>query len=518
MIRKAIAMAFLSSAIVFAVPVQARWLEAETKHFRLYSDGNEAQLRKFAVMLEDYDQVVRRHTGTSAPASPIKLDIYLVGGVADLRVVRPVSADTAGFYSADWGAIAAFAIRRDGFGMGGDDVLLHEYAHHFMMQYYPVAYPTWYVEGFAEFMMTANITDKVIEVGRYNQNRAYWLVNGGWLPVERVLSGDLRGLNAEQRSMFYAQSWLIVHWMFSQPGRAGALNRYLAAHAKGEDGKTAFEREMGMNYAAFHKALKRYVAGSLKYLRSTRASDRTPVPVAVRQLPASADDLLLPLAAIRQSVSEDRGPAMLARVRKDASRYPGDAFATLVLAAAELDFGDRAAGSAMLDGLIANGAKDAETLTLRGYADLVAARKLEGDARKPLYVAARKWFGRAFRADPNYVPALVAYVETWSLGPMDDNTLNVLLQAQALAPQVESIRFEAAIALMRRKEFAVAQRMIEPLASDPHGGTSAEFARALLAKAKGGVFTEADLHWQGGNTADDGADAGSKPSGEAAGS
>ena len=42
----------------------------------------------------------------------------------------------------------------------GQLVLFHEYAHHFMLQYAPAAYPAWYVEGFAEVVSTASFERK----------------------------------------------------------------------------------------------------------------------------------------------------------------------------------------------------------------------------------------------------------------------------------------------------------------------------------------------------------------------
>lgn len=486
-------------ALVAPAAARANWLEAETPHFRLYSDGREEPLRKFAAMVEDYDQVLRMMTKTTAPISPVKLDIYLVKSNADLRKVRPVGSDVAGFYSANPGYIAAFALRSDTVGLGGDEVLFHEYAHHFMWQYYPAAYPAWFVEGFAEFMMTANITDKVIEVGRFNPNRAYWLVAGSWLPIGKVLDGDTTSLKRDQMAMFYSQSWLIVHWGFSSPERSDALQRYLNARARGEDGPTAFQREMGMDYAAFERELKKYVrAGKIKYLRFGRASDRETIPVKLRPLSASANSLLLPRAAVLLGMPEERGAAILPSIRREAARYPGDSFAKWTLAAYEMDFGDVRVGSALVDELIAGGMADAETLFLRGYGDLVAARDADDDEKTRAYhLAARKWFAKAFRANENYFPALWGYVEARSLDPMEENTLSVLLKAQQLAPQVESLRLQAAVALMRKKEFTYAARMIQPLAADPHGGGAAEYARHLLTKARNGQFVEADLEWKG---------------------
>lgn len=499
---------------------RANWREAETQHFRLFSNGREAELRKFATMIEDYDQVLRMMTGSTAPASPVKLDVYMVRSNSDLRKVRRVGSTVAGFYSATPGYIAAFAIRTDDGGLAGSETLFHEYAHHFMWQYYPAAYPAWYVEGFAEFMMTANITEKSIEVGRYNEGRAYWLLRGSWLPAERILDGEISRLNGQDVAMFYAQSWLMVHWAFSDSKRSQAIQRYLQARAKGEDGRTAFEREMGMDYREFHRQLRKYVStGKIAYLRFGRSSGQTAVPVTVRELPASADDLLLPRAAIQLGLSDKRGAAALATVRSSAARYPGDPLARWTHAAYEIDFGEAAAGSAMVDALIAGGMKDAPTLFLRGYGDLVQGRKAEsGEEKRKLYGQARLWFARAFRADENYFPALWAYAETRSLDPMNENTLSVLLKAQELAPQVESLRFEAAVALMRSREFAGAVRMIEPLAVDPHDGRGAAHARKLLAMARSGQFTEADLQWDkdaedagAADAEDDGQNGGSSP-------
>jgi len=160
---------------LWAMPAEARWLQAETPHFIVYSDGSEAKLREFSLLLEDYDALLRDLTGTKAEPSPNKLQVYLVRGVGQLREIRDTGPNTFGIYAASPGGIAAFAVRNDmggRFGIEGEDVVLHEYAHHFMMQYFPYSYPAWYVEGFAEYLMTAEFTPDRIEVGRVSPNRA----------------------------------------------------------------------------------------------------------------------------------------------------------------------------------------------------------------------------------------------------------------------------------------------------------------------------------------------------------
>ena len=85
-----------------------------------------------------------------------------------------------------------------------------------------------------------------------------------------------------------------------------------------------------------------------------------------------------------------------------------------------------------------------------------------------------------------------------------ENTLNILLLANELAPQVAEVRMKAASVLLAQKKFAEAESMVLPLASDPHNARLAAAAQRLLAaaRAKGAAPAEAE------------ADAGGEPAGE----
>jgi Flp pilus assembly protein TadD len=224
--------------------------------------------------------------------------------------------------------------------------------------------------------------------------------------------------------------------------------------------------------------------GKIPFTRLKRVGSQA-IPVTIRPLPASADDLLLPRAALRLGVHAKAGADLLARTRQASARFPGDPFASAVQAHAEILFGDRAVGTAMLDALLAANPKDAELLYLRGYSDLLAGRADEQN-RATLFQAAGRRFAQAYKLDENYYPTLYAYTETRSLDPLSDNGLETLLLARWLAPQVEIIAFNAAIALMQRKRFPEAERLLQPLAANPHGGAFGEKVRAMLAQARSG--------------------------------
>lgn len=472
---------FLLCALLSALPsvAAARWHEARSPNFIVYSDGSEAELRQSAALLEEYDRLLRRLTGTSAPPSPAALKVYLVGSAGKLRQIAHLPEGALGVYMARVGGTAMFAVRGDRPGLGGEEVLLHEYAHHFMTRYYPAAYPAWYREGFAEYVMTARFFPDRIEVGRFNPGRAITLLRGTWLPADRIFSRGTAGLSSAQLPQFYAESWLIVHYLFAAPERREALSRYLADLHRGVAEATAFQSAFGMDHRAFDTALKRYRDGSIAFSVLDRDKGQSPA-ITVKMLPEAADELLLRQAALNIGIAD---PALEAEtmtaIRIAATRYPDDPFARRVLARAEIGSGDRAAGVAMIDRLLAEAAPDPELLYYRGLADFFAGRRDEA-ARTERYAAAKMWFARAVEADPAYYTAIYRLALTTStLSGQSEAVTSQFVTAHDLAPLVGDIAMDAATALAAEQRYAEAEAAILPIATNPHGGNSAR-AQALL--------------------------------------
>lgn len=481
-----------------ASAAQARWLRAETAHFVLYSDGPEANLRRFAGDLETFDLLLRSLHGMDPKApSARKLDIYLVAGSNDLQRVLPTASESvAGIYRANLGDTYAVVVRGERGSGDGQRFLFHEYVHHFMLQHFAAAYPAWLMEGYAEYFGATRIEPDQIEVGVAPAGRARNLTNLPWLPLSQVVGlapptgtgRDGRGIGA----MYYAQSWLLTHYMLSDAGRRARLADYTVAVAGGADSVSAFEKALGMDLIAGEKTLK-------SYLRSTPGIryPRTETPGAeatITTLPPSADALLLEAQRLKSGVPKAEQPAFLQLIRERAARFPDDRLAVLTLARAEITFGDRAAGEALLTRRIGVDARDADALWL-----MALSRIFAGDAeparRAALYAEAGPWLGKAFAVDANRYQILYDFAQSRSLTPgyPSDNTLTVLLKAQSLAPQVGPIRLSAARALMKRGRFDAAIVMLTPLANSPHGGPSAAAAQRLIAQAKTGqAAAEAD--------------------------
>ncbi|HEX8194058.1 MAG TPA: hypothetical protein VF552_14280 [Allosphingosinicella sp.] len=481
-------LALAASLLLAAAPAHAAWQRAESAHFVVYSEGGEARLRTQVAELEDFHLLLRQLTGTADPEAAPKLQIYIIGGTAELRQIWPgASADVAGFYNASPEGILAVVDPTAGRGwIGRNETLFHEYAHHFMLQHFPAVYPQWYIEGFAEYVATARFEDGAIEYGRANPARASWIADrSGWLPLEQLLFTNPERLTGRPASQFYAQSWILVHYMLRDGDRMRRLNAYLAAVGRGQPARAAFEQAFGATVTQVQRQLMSYSSTGMSFTRITRpASWRPATEVSLTDLPRTAEDLLL-LDASMTSGAEVEGDGFIRRIRREAGTEP-DAFAKRVLARAEALHGDGAAAERLLNELLAASPNDAELLYLMGMRHLRAGRADEAN-RAAHFRTAQRWFGRAHRADENHYPTLYRYAESLSHDPaalLSGNTTNILLLAQQIAPQAHLLRLSAANLLMRRGRWADAEAMLLPLASHAHAGASMHAARALLEKAR----------------------------------
>ena len=91
-----------------------------------------------------------------------------------------------------------------------------------MRQNYTLPYPGWYVEGYAEYFATVRFSARSIDIGQFSRGRVA-AITGQWLPIERIISAGPMGLNRGQMGAYYAQSWLLTHYFYSNPERQAAL-------------------------------------------------------------------------------------------------------------------------------------------------------------------------------------------------------------------------------------------------------------------------------------------------------
>ena len=469
-----------------AEPAHAGWYRAETDRFVVFGEGREQRVRDYAIKLTTFDRTLRLfHPSTLNRVPATKVIVYLVNDQEDLRRVSPgLNRQIGGFYTAMNEGVFAVALSETGAGV--DDVMFHEYAHHFMLDNFPSAYPAWFVEGFAEYFMTAEILprDGGVKVGGYNQGRAYSIFMQTWLPMEEVLSKTTGETRTDRMAAYYAQAWLLTHYMRSDPKRAEQLNKAVQAIAAGEPPVKAFETATGMSMADLTKALKAYHQLQIITIRDP---NKVIPAVTVTALPKSADDLLLANLRLILSPTGRVDGEFLADVRRKAAKYPGDVLAERTLARAEFVMGDVAAGEAIMKRRAEAGTPDYEDLLLAGTGQLMAGMRNPA-TREARYRAGRPLLAKAYQLDKDDFRALYAYELARSIeaGYPSDNDLNALLEARHLAPAVLETSLRAGVALLQKGRREEAAHVLAPVINNPHGGRSAASARALLSGAPPG--------------------------------
>lgn len=458
------------------------WRRAETPRFVVHGIVGEDVLRDYATRLEDFDMVLRyMHRLPVDDAPPRKLDVYLVRGTPGLRRAMPTANENVrGYYIADSEGIACVAIVGRAKEVENDDVMLHEYVHHFMKQYFNYAYAPWLVEGYAEYFMTTAFSGDSIVVGKFNTNRASWVMQGRWIPLERLLTEAPRVDEASSET-YYPLAWLLTHYLMSDPARYAQLQAYMKAVGEGTPSVKAMEAATGKSLADLTKALRDYTRSNLPVQAFTRKRAR-PFEIKMSSMPASADDLLLDTVRMISPRGDlDTRKAFADDVAKRAARYPDDGLAQRAVARARLQAEDYAAATVAIDKRLAAAPEDVEALELKAKI-LMAMGDDDPAQQAALYKQAQGVLGRAFKLDGARYQILLAYAQSRSLSPgyPSDNVMEGLLLANELAPQVSDVTIETVRCLAMRGDYRRAVALLEPLANDPHDGS--ESARQLLAR------------------------------------
>ena len=483
-----------------AAPANAAWREARSTHFVIYSEDKPEALKEFAEELERYDAGMRLLRGipaaTDSPGN--KLTIFAVSGVSAIQKLAGGNGMIAGFYNPSAGRSAAFVPRRMSGGRGeldSDEVLRHEYAHHFMYRNFPAAFPLWFSEGFAEFHSTARVQpDGAIDFGLPAQHRSLELFHLGSLPIETLLQPERKKLTANDVLLLYGRGWLLTHYLTLSPERKGQLGAYLAAVNAGKSSLDAAKDAFG-DLKTLNSQLESYKRAKMTYMRLP-AAKLSIGPVEVRDLSEGADAIMTVFFRSRRGVSREEAADLAKTARRIAARYPGDQFVQLRLAEAEFDADNLAEADAAADRVLAQDPKSLDALLYKGRVAVARLHKAESkDAAA--WTQARRWFMSANRADTSAPEPPIAYYDSFleqGIAPTA-NAAAGLKAALALAPEDWRLRFTVARQWLREGKGKEARATLAVAAYGGHSAGSAEFAAMMIGEIDKGGAEGASKAW-----------------------
>lgn len=492
MIRKLLTGIAALAAGLSATAARAEWHQATSNNFVVYSQGSADDARDFAAKLERFHYVLRTFHRISATTMPNRLRVFLLSSAG--AVGRQIgSASVAGYYVPDARGLMLVGTSAHSSNNSGDSrsaqseanldpesILLHEYTHHFMYQYFPAAYPTWYSEGFAEFWGSTHFrANDVVEVGAPAEHRFATFRALGWLPLDRLLRvHNYREAGGANVFLLYAEGWLLVRYTFEHRDRQQQLQAYLRLINNGTDYAAAAQQAFP-DLSSFNSELFNY-ASTARFNVLTlpfRTIDVGPISVST---PGPAEQaLMLQEIKLGQGYPQREATDFANEVRGIAARFPNDPFALQLVMESAYLANNTAAALDAANRLLAVQPNNARALMTRGLIQ-VAALATAQSRDAAAWNAARAPLLRARQAAPRDPVVLRAYYRGFALqgGVPPEDAQNALYEAMELAPSDGEIRYELASDFERRRMIPEAIAIIRPEANSfPHRGNESDADR-----------------------------------------
>ena len=477
-----------------AGPASAEWWEAKTDHFIVDSESSSKDAHDFALKLERYDEALRGLQGIGEDeklSDSSRVTVYRWGHTGEIAALYGSSqSGVAGFYIPRAEPVA-FVPAREYVGkkslIDAQTVLFHEYAHHFMFRHFAAAYPTWYVEAFAEVNSTIQLNDDgSFKLGAPPQARAEALSGGLQYSIKKLLLNSNEP-DFEDVIARYTYGWLLAHYLTFNKERAGQLQKYLKLINQGVSPSDAAPQAFGdldqlERDVMAYKARNNYPGALAKPLRAQAPT------VAMRKLGPDEEAIMWARIRSARGVNHRQAGDVAGDARSVATKYPRSLPVQLELAEAELDDQQFDAAEKAADGALAIDPNSTEALLYKGEAYLEQAKK---DPK--LFETARTWFAKANNTDPLNASALFGYYQTYMKAGVTPPQIAVagLERAYGIAPFDADIRMVLARELLIEKKGSVARQVLLPIALAPHESDRAKALNAVAQLIQGGRTDEA---------------------------
>jgi tetratricopeptide (TPR) repeat protein len=494
----AIAAAWLCSGLACEALAETPWLEASSEHFVIYAQDSERDIAQFSQQLERY------HAGMafvldskmSAPSPSNRVNVYVVRTAKEVRqLYGGDSKYLNGFYVPNAGGSLAIVPTVDAGNSATSMsmvVLLHEYAHHFLISSSSMSMPRWFSEGAAEFFASSKFEqDGSLWLGRPANHRAGELYYATDVKVADLLDPtEYDKRKHTSYDAFYGRSWLLYHYLTFDAVRKGQLTRYVNL-LRGGKGQRAAAVEAFGDFDVLQKELDRYLA-KRQMTALKLAADKVPIgAVAIRPLSAGQAAMMPVRIRSKRGVTPEDAKTLLVQARSVAARFPGDAAVLAALAECEYDAGNDQEAIAAADAAIAIDPSQVNGYVQKGLALFRVAT--EADDTKAAYKAARAPFIALNRIENDHPLPLVYFYRSFVEQGEEPTplALNGLIRATQLAPFDLGLRMNLGQALLRVGRPEDARTILTPVAYDPHGGGGADYARRMIERI------DKDPSWKG---------------------
>ena len=300
----------LEGAAPAAADVRPRtgWLRLQSPNFLLLGDVGAGDLRRVAERLEQFREALGIILSKATVSMSTPTTVLVFKTHKSYEPLKPVyqgkvRSNTAGFFQAGR-AVNYVTLTLEG-GLDNLGIIYHEYVH-LLVNNNVNGIPVWFNEGLAEYYWTfqANEAGDRVSIGRIHDNHVL-LLREQFIPLPTLVAVDHQSPlynESNKASIFYAESWALVHYLIL--GEEQKFAKHAAAFAfalgNGQPLDQAARDTLGIGAADLEKGLRRYIGRNVFHSQRVALSERIAkigvvqaMPVAKADVHATLGDVLL---------------------------------------------------------------------------------------------------------------------------------------------------------------------------------------------------------------------------------
>lgn len=238
------------------------WVSVRTKNFQLIGNADEKSIKQVGLKLEQFREVFTYLFPALKFNTPVPTTVVVFKNDNAYGPFKP-KANTAGHFQPgpDVNYIALSTEVR-----GEQDpfsIIFHEYTHLLIENTFENA-PVWFNEGLAEYYSTFRILDdQNVVVGNPVSGHVHLLRDKKMLPLRTLFEVDYRSPHYNEKnklSIFYAQSWALMHYLvIGKDGKGAPLGKFIELFASGAATDQAFQQAFGIPVEEMETELRNYI-------------------------------------------------------------------------------------------------------------------------------------------------------------------------------------------------------------------------------------------------------------------
>jgi tetratricopeptide (TPR) repeat protein len=243
-----------------------QWVEIRSPNFSVITDAGDKRGRDVAFHFEQMRSVFGALMTKAEVNLPVPLQIVAFRSSSEIRQMAPLfngkPVEVAGRFQ---GGEDRTFIMLDVSVDNPWTVVFHEYAHQLMSGNFSGSADAWFWEGFAEYFSSIEVDDKEARVGQIPADTCRMLKRTGMMQVADLFrvqqNSKTYNESGKPRNMFYAESSLVVHYLYDNKLTAKLVDYFDATGQQKKTIEQAIQLAFGMTPKQFDTVLRNYLSG-----------------------------------------------------------------------------------------------------------------------------------------------------------------------------------------------------------------------------------------------------------------